>query len=112
MTNHTFREFGDAGVAKWFYSVEVSGMADGNEEVYSFEANMNNYNVIGEKITNENTLCINPIQTGLFLLPRTGGWAGGGGGGGLRRPYPCNSTTTHGIAPKFTQNDIIIISII
>ena len=33
---------------------------------------------------------VNPIQTGLFLLPGTGG---GGGGGGLRRSYTCNSTT-------------------
>ena len=40
-----------------------------------------------------------------FLLPRTGG-------GRLRRPYPCNSTTAYGMAPKFTQNDILIISFI
>ena len=51
-------------------------------------------------------MSFNAIQTGLFLLPRTGG------GGELRRPYPCNSVTAYGMTPKFTQNDILIISII
>ena len=35
-----------------------------------------------------------------------------GAAGGLRRPYPCNSTTAYGMATIFSQNDILIISII
>ena len=47
---------------------------------------------------------VNPIQTGFFLcFP---------GPGGLRRPYACNSTTAYGMAPKFTRNDVLNISII
>ena len=33
------------------------------------------------------------------------------GPGGLRRPYTCISTTAYGTAPKFTRNDVPIISI-
>ena len=35
-----------------------------------------------------------------------------GPGEGLRRPYPCNSTTAYCMTPQFTQNDVVIISII
>ena len=48
------------------------------------------------------------LKPGIFLLPRTGK----GGGGGLRRPYTCNSATAYCMTPQFTQNDVVIISII
>ena len=60
------------------------------------------------KITTASYSPFNPIQTGLFLLPGPGG----GGGGGLRRPYTFNSITAYGMATKFTQNDVLICSII
>ena len=49
------------------------------------------------------------FRLGFFLLTRTGG---GEGEGGLRRPYTCNSPTAYCMTPQFTQNDVVIISII
>ena len=50
-------------------------------------------------------MSFNPIQTGFFFASQDRG-------GGIRRPYPCNSVTAYGMTAKFTQNDILIISII
>ena len=44
------------------------------------------------------------FRPGFLLLPRT--W------GALRRPSPCNSTIAYGMATKYSQNDVLIISII
>ena len=37
---------------------------------------------------------------------------GGGESAGVRRSYTCNSITPDGMATKFTQNDVLINSII
>ena len=48
------------------------------------------------------------FRPGFFGLPVTGGE----GGGGLKRPYTCNSVTAYGLATNFTQNDVLVRSII
>ena len=63
---------------------------------------------------------INPVQTGLFLLPATGGSSGGGGGGGgggpPAPPPPPPSFPLHNLkiaypsATKIIHNTVLVIS--